>query len=224
MYSHPPAEHPPLQASASGDHRRRTSFFVPPGTGSVATMTLNIAANPYGDAAIAAMSVVSRIMMFANSALIGFGQGFQPVCGFNYGARKYDRVREAFWFCVKVSTVVLFLLSVSGMLLSGHLIGLFRKDPDVIRIGTTALRLQCITFTLGGWIVMNNMMMQTMGKTLPASILAASRQGLFFIPALLILPQFFGLLGIQSAQAVSDVCTVVITTILNRRVMRSLRS
>ena len=194
------------------------------GLGSVATMTLNIAANPYGDAAIAAMSVVSRIMMFANSALIGFGQGFQPVCGFNYGARKYDRVREAFWFCVKVSTVVLFLLSASGMLLSGHLIGLFRNDPDVIRIGTTALRLQCITFTLGGWIVMNNMMMQTMGKTLPASILAASRQGLFFIPALLILPQFFGLLGIQSAQAVSDVCTVVITTILNRRVMRSLRS
>lgn len=194
------------------------------GLGSVATMTLNIAANPYGDAAIAAMSVVSRIMMFANSALIGFGQGFQPVCGFNYGARKYDRVREAFWFCVKVSTVVLFLLSVSGMLLSGHLIGIFRNDPDVIRIGTTALRLQCITFTLGGWIVMNNMMMQTMGKTLPASILAASRQGLFFIPALLILPQFFGLLGIQSAQAVSDVCTVVITTILNRRVMRSLRS
>lgn len=194
------------------------------GLGSVATMTLNIAANPYGDAAIAAMSVVSRIMMFANSALIGFGQGFQPVCGFNYGARKYDRVREAFWFCVKVSTVVLFLLSASGMLLSGHLIGIFRNDPDVIRIGTTTLRLQCITFTLGGWIVMNNMMMQTMGKTLPASILAASRQGLFFIPALLILPQFFGLLGIQSAQAVSDVCTVVITTILNRRVMRSLRS
>ena len=107
------------------------------GLGSVATMTLNIAANPYGDAAIAAMSVVSRIMMFANSALIGFGQGFQPVCGFNYGARKYDRVREAFWFCVKVSTVVLFLLSASGMLLSGHLIGIFRRlitflDPDAV--------------------------------------------------------------------------------------------
>nr|WP_296263234.1 MATE family efflux transporter [uncultured Merdimonas sp.] len=194
------------------------------GLGSLATMTLNIAANPYGDAAIAAMSVVSRIMMFANSALIGFGQGFQPVCGFNYGARKYDRVKEAFWFCVKVSTVVLLILSVAGMILSGHLIGIFRNDVDVIRIGTTALRFQCVTFTLNGWIVMNNMMMQTMGKTLPATVLAASRQGLFFIPALLILPHFFGLLGIQSAQAVSDIFTVIITTILNRKVMVSLRS
>ena len=163
-------------------------------------------------------------MMFANSALIGFGQGFQPVCGFNYGARKYDRVKEAFWFCVKVSTVVLLILSVAGMILSGHLIGIFRNDVDVIRIGTTALRFQCVTFTLNGWIVMNNMMMQTMGKTLPATVLAASRQGLFFIPALLILPHFFGLLGIQSAQAVSDIFTVIITTILNRKVMVSLRS
>lgn len=194
------------------------------GLGSLATMTLNISANPYGDAAIAAMSVVSRIMMFANSALIGFGQGFQPVCGFNYGAGKYDRVKEAFWFCVKVSTAVLFVLSVAGMILSGHLIGIFRNDADVIRIGTTALRFQCITFTLNGWIVINNMMMQTMGKTLPATILAASRQGLFFIPALLILPHFLGLLGIQSAQAISDIFTVAITTILNRKVMISLRS
>lgn len=194
------------------------------GLGSVATTTLNIAANPYGDAAIAAMSVVSRIMMFANSALIGFGQGFQPVCGFNYGADKYDRVKEAFWFCVKVSTAVLLGLAVLGGFLSGHLIWIFRNDPDVIQIGTTALRFQCVTFALNGWIIMNNMMMQTMGKTVPATILAASRQGLFFIPALLILPQFLGLTGIQCAQAVSDVFTFALTTLLNRKVMRSLNN
>lgn len=194
------------------------------GLGSIATTTLNIAANPYGDAAIAAMSVVSRIMMFANSALIGFGQGFQPVCGFNYGADKYDRVKEAFWFCVKVSTAVLLGLAVLGGFLSGHLIWIFRNDPDVIQIGTTALRFQCVTFALNGWIIMNNMMMQTMGKTVPATILAASRQGLFFIPALLILPQFLGLTGIQCAQAVSDVFTFALTTLLNRKVMRSLNS
>ena len=194
------------------------------GLGSIATTTLNIAANPYGDAAIAAMSVVSRIMMFANSALIGFGQGFQPVCGFNYGADKYDRVKEAFWFCVKVSTAVLLSLAVLGGFLSGHLIWIFRNDPDVIQIGTTALRFQCVTFTLNGWIIMNNMMMQTMGKTVPATILAASRQGLFFIPALLILPQFLGLTGIQCAQAVSDVFTFALTTLLNRKVMRSLNN
>ena len=194
------------------------------GLGSITTTTLNIAANPYGDAAIAAMSVVSRIMMFANSALIGFGQGFQPVCGFNYGADKYDRVKEAFWFCVKVSTAVLLGLAVLGGFLSGHLIWIFRNDPDVIQIGTTALRFQCVTFALNGWIIMNNMMMQTMGKTVPATILAASRQGLFFIPALLILPQFLGLTGIQCAQAVSDIFTFALTTLLNRKVMRSLNN
>ena len=110
------------------------------------------------------------------------------------------------------------------MLLSGHLIGIFRNDPDVIRIGTVALRFQCLTFVLNGWITMNNMMMQTMGKTLPATILAASRQGIFFIPALLILPQFLGLTGIQSAQAASDLCSAAVAVILNRKVMQSLRS
>lgn len=192
------------------------------GLGSVATMTLNVTANPYGDAAIAAMSVVSRITMFANSALIGFGQGFQPVCGFNYGAGKYGRVKEAFWFCVKVSTVILLAISIVGGILSGHLIGIFRDDAEVIRIGTTTLRFQCLTFVLNGWIIMNNMMMQTMGKTLPATVLAGARQGLFFIPALLLLPRLLGLTGIQSAQAVSDVFTFILTTVLNRKVMGSL--
>ena len=161
--------------------------------------------------------------MFAGSALIGFGQGFQPVCGFNYGAKKFGRVREALWFCVKVSTVVLFFLAVTGALLSGSLVGIFRDDPEVIRIGTTALRFQCLSFTLNGWIIMNNMMMQTMGKTGYASLLASARQGLFFIPALLILPGLFGLLGIQMAQAVADGLTFVVTTVIYVLVMKTMR-
>ena len=192
------------------------------GLGSVATMTLNIAANPYGDAAIAAMSVVSRIFMFAISALIGFGQGFQPVCGFNYGAKKYGRVREAFWFCVKVSTIFLFALSILGFLLSGHLIGIFRDDPEVIRIGTAAVRFQCATLILNGWIVMNNMMTQTMGKTFYASLLA--RQGLFFIPILLILPRILGLIGIQSAQAAADLFAFLLSVVLYRKVTAELNA
>lgn len=95
-------------------------------------------------------------------------------------------------------------------------IGIFRDDPEIIRIGTLALRFQCLTFTLNGWIVFNNMMMQTIGKTFYASILASARQGLFFIPAILILPHFCGLLGIQSAQAAADVLTVIVTTVLYR--------
>ena len=192
------------------------------GLASVATMVLNIAANPYGDAAIAAMSVVSRITMFANSALIGFGQGFQPVCGFNYGAKKYRRVQEAFWFCVKVSTGALILIAIAGAFCSGGLVCIFRKDPEVIEIGTLALRFQCLTLVLNGWIIMNNMMMQTIGKTTYASVLAASRQGLFFIPAILILPRLFGLLGIQIAQTAADVCTMVVTTIIYRIVQKEL--
>ena len=187
-------------------------------------LTLNIAANPYGDAAIAAMSVVSRIFMFAISALIGFGQGFQPVCGFNYGAKKYSRVREAFWFCVKISTVFLFALAILGFLLSGHLIGIFRDDPEVIRIGTVAVRFQCATLVLNGWIVMNNMMTQTMGKTFYASLLASARQGLFFIPILLILPRIFGLAGIQSAQAAADVFAFLLSVILYRKVIEELKN
>ncbi|MFG6366761.1 MAG: MATE family efflux transporter [Schaedlerella sp.] len=194
------------------------------GLGSVATMTLNIAANPYGDAAIAAMSVVSRISMFAISALIGFGQGFQPVCGFNYGAKKYGRVREAFWFCVKVSTIFLFALSILGFLLSGHLIGIFRDDPEVIRIGTAAVRFQCATLILNGWIVMNNMMTQTMGKTFYASLLASARQGLFFIPILLILPRILGLIGIQSAQAAADLFAFLLSVVLYRKVTAELNA
>lgn len=193
------------------------------GLASFATLTLNIAAKPYGDAAIAAMSVVSRISMFAGSALIGFGQGFQPVCGFNYGAKQYDRIREAFWFCIKVSTVVLCILAIAGSLLAENLITIFRDDSEVIQIGTTALRFQCLTFVLNGWIIMNNMMMQTIGKTLPATILAASRQGLFFIPSLLILPRIFDLLGIQMAQTISDAFTFVMTTIIYCIVMKQLK-
>ncbi len=193
------------------------------GLGSIATMTLNIAANPYGDAAIAAMSVVSRLSMFAFSALIGFGQGFQPVCGFNYGAKKYGRVRAAFWFCVKLSTVFLLGMALLGFLFSGHLIGIFRDDPEVIRIGTTAIRFQCATLVLNGWIVMNNMMTQTMGKTFYASLLASARQGLFFIPLLLILPRLLGLLGIQSAQAGADFLAFLLSLFLYRRVMEDVK-
>lgn len=193
------------------------------GLGSVAAMTLNIAANPYGDAAIAAMSVVSRISMFAISALIGFGQGFQPVCGFNYGAKKYGRVREAFWFCVKAATLFLLLIAALGFLFSGHLIGIFRDDSEVIRIGTAALRFQCATLVLNGWIIMNNMMTQTMGKTFYASLLASARQGLFFIPILLILPRFLGLAGIQSAQAAADVLTFFLSLAIYRLVMEDLK-
>ena len=176
------------------------------GIASVASICLNVAAKPYQDAAIAAMAIVSRIMNFINSVIIGFGQGFQPVCGYNYGAGLYSRVRRGFWFCVKLSTLVLLVLSAVMAFFAPQLVELFRKgDPLVVEIGSRALRLQCVTAFLFGWMMITNMMMQTIGKTFRASLLGIARQGIFLIPAVLILPHFIGILGIQLAQPISDV-------------------
>lgn len=194
------------------------------GLGSISILTLNLAANPYGDMAIAAMSIVSRISQFAISALIGFGQGFQPVCGFNYGAKKFHRVKEAFWFCVKISTIVLVFISIIGFIFANSLISIFQKDDlQVITIGVLALRMQCIVLPLSGWVIINNMMTQTIGKTGKASLLASARQGIFFIPSVLILPQFLGVLGIQLAQPTADIFTFILSVIINKSIMKELK-
>ena len=192
------------------------------GLASVATICLNQAARSYGDAAIAAMSVVQRIMMFGASAMIGFGQGFQPVCGFNYGARLYHRVKEGFWFCVKTSTVFLFAVGTLGFIFAPQLVALFRDDPQVIAYGATALRFQCVTFCFQGWVVMSNMMLQTIGRTAPATFLAMARQGVFFIPLVWILSAAFGMLGIQMTQTVSDCLTLICAIPIQFKVLREL--
>ena len=193
------------------------------GLNSVATICLNVAARAYGDYAIAGMSIVTRIMQFANSCLIGFGQGFQPVCGFNCGAKKFDRVREGFWFCVKLSTAVLLVLAAACFAFAPAIVSLFQDDPGVIKVGRIALRLQCITFPLAGWIVMSNMMSQTIGKAIPASFLAMARQGLFFIPAVLILPHCLGILGVELSQAVADAITIAVAIPLQLKIMREMK-
>lgn len=198
--------------------------FYRQGLASIATICLNLSAGPFGDAAIAAMSVVTRVFMFALSMLLGFGQGFQPVCGFNYGAKLYGRVLEAFWFCVKVAAVALIFISIIGFIFAPQIISVFRKDDlEVIAIGTTALRLQCLTFPLSSWIIMNNMLLQTIGKSRKASILALARQGLFFLPSILVLPQLLGLLGIQLSQPIADLCTFLLAVPLGISVIHELQ-
>lgn len=195
------------------------------GLASVATICLNHAAGVYGDAAIAGMSIVSRIMMFANSALIGFGQGFQPVCGFNYGAGKNDRVLKAYWFCVKFAFVVLSVMAVIVFIFAPYFVTVFQKeDADVIEVGTAALRYSVISFPLSAWIVMCNMMLQSIGKGLKASIVASARQGIFFLPLIAILPFFLGVTGVEICQAVSDVCALSISIPLGFSVIREMKS
>ncbi|MBP3656948.1 MAG: MATE family efflux transporter [Clostridia bacterium] len=195
------------------------------GIASISTILLNTTAAAYGDAAIAAMSIVSRFVMFINSSVIGFGQGFQPVCGFSYGAGAYGRVREAFSYCVKVATCILLVLGLIAMLLSSQIITVFRRDDvEVIRIGTTALRLQLMTIPLWGFIVMSNMFTQSIGYGLRATLISISRQGLFLIPALIVLPGIFGLLGIQMAQPFSDALAFVLSFVVSRGILRQLRN
>lgn len=191
---------------------------------SISSVILNFSAGPYGDAAIAAMSIVSRFMMFINSGLIGFGQGFQPVCGFNFGAKRYDRVLEAFWFCLKVAVIGLTVLGIISFILARPIITLFRKeDLDVIEIGTKALRLQLLTMPIQAWIIMCNMLTQSIGYGFRASLVAMGRQGLFLIPSLLILPVFFGLLGVQLAQPIADICTSILGTAIVAGILREFK-
>ena len=190
--------------------------------GSVATICLNRAAGPYGDAAIAAMGIVQRVTLACAAAMIGFGQGFQPVCGFNYGAKRYRRVKDGFWFSFRVSAAFLFVVGALCFAFAPALIARFRDDPEVVAIGSLALRFQCITLCSQSWVVMSNMMLQTMGDTVPATFLAAARQGLFFLPLILILPRFLGLTGVQVTQAAADALTLLCAIPIQLHALRGL--
>ena len=190
---------------------------------SVAMICLNNAALPFGDAAIAAMAIVNKIGNFTNSILLGVGQGFQPVCGYNFGAGRYSRVKEGFWFCVKSMAVLLLVLAVAEFIWASPIIGFFRKgDPDVIVIGDIALRLRCFTLVLSSWITISNMLLQTTGKMWRASILGFARQGIILIPIVWILPPIIGIWGIQIAQPLADLITFLMSVPMTLSVIRKM--
>lgn len=193
------------------------------GLTATATLLLNHAAGVAGgDAAIAGMSVVTRVMMLLASAMIGFGQGYQPVCGFNYGAGLYGRVKEGFFFCVKYGTV--FLIGASALCLgfAPAIIGFFRDDPEVIEVGAAALRAQAVSLPLMATIVLTNMMLQACGKGLKASVISAARSGIFFIPAILVLPRLFGLFGVEITQAAADILSFLLAVPMARSELKKM--
>lgn len=194
------------------------------GLASVASVLLNVAASGFGDAAVAAMSIVTRIMMFINSALIGFGQGFQPVCGFNFGAKRYDRVLEAYFFCRRVALVFLSVMAVIMFAISTPIMRVFRReDAEVIRIGALALKMQCCLLPFQAYTIIGNMLAQSIGYSFRATLTAISKQGLFFIPAILILPDVFGISGLQLAQPVADGLTFVLTQVIVVMIVKELK-
>ncbi|MBB5265665.1 putative MATE family efflux protein [Catenibacillus scindens] len=181
------------------------------GLASISTVALNLNAAVYGDAAVAAMSVVSRIFMLMISVLIGFGQGFQPVAGYNYGARKFDRVRQAVKFSLVWGTIVVVVLGIIGFVFAPQLMAIFRKDDaEVIAIGSLACRCQSLALMLAPTGTICNMLFQCTGKAALATLVASCRQGICFLPLVVILPQICGLLGVQLAQPLADVITLVI--------------
>lgn len=187
----------------------------------VGTMLLNNCAGVYGDEALAAFSIVGRVMHLAIALLLGFGQGFQPVCGYNFGARRLDRLKKAFRFCVVVASAYSLCIAILGELLAPGIIHIFRADdPEVIRLGAMVLRAQCLTVPLTGFVMMSNMYLQTTNQTASAVTLAVARQGLFLIPALLIGSHFFRFTGIVAAQPISDLLSFGLAVPI---VIRSLR-
>lgn len=185
--------------------------FCRQGMASIANISLNLAAGVYGDPAIAAMSIVGKVMWVMFSVIIGFGQGYQPVVGFNYGAKRFDRAKEAFFFMLKSCTCIGIVFAVGGFFIAPvmirHMIG---YDALAVEIGIFALRAQVLMFPLIPTGVTCNMSYQSIGKSWTATFLSASRQGTFFLPAIFILPAALGLTGIQLAQPVADFCTFLL--------------
>ena len=181
------------------------------GLNSIGGMLLNLAARSYGDAAVAGMSIVSRIFMFIISVAIGVGQGLQPVASFNYGARKYRRVRQAAIFTIEVAFCMLVVLVGLCWVNGDALIRLFRDDPAVTAVALPAFHYQCLAMLLQPIIVVANMTFQSVGASGRATFLACCRQGVFFIPLILILPRTHGLFGVEICQPIADVLTFLVS-------------
>lgn len=175
------------------------------GLGSITTIILNTEAAVYGDAAVAGMSIVSRLFFFMFSVAIGVGQGFQPVCGFSYGAKRYDRLKEGFKFSVLLGEGLMIVLGTILFIKAPFFVTLLRDDPDVVEVAVRALRLQCVAVLFLPLCMNTEMLMQCTGQKLAASILSMLRNGLIFIPVLLILAHLRGISGIQEAQPLSYV-------------------
>lgn len=180
------------------------------GLACAAVAALNLAAAPYGDAAIAAMSVVGRVSFFVYAAVIGLGQGFQPLCGYCYGAGLYNRVREGFRFCVGAGTVLLVAGGAFCWWQAPELVALFRADPAVVAVGAHAFRCQIAAWPLLAFTGVANQMLQTLRLAWRANLVAAARSGLFFLPLAFVLPAAFGLRGVECIQPVSDVCAFLL--------------
>ena len=191
--------------------------------GSIGTILLNQeSAACAGDAGVAAMSIVGKIAFFLFAIALGVGQGFQPVCGFNYGAGKYSRIRSGYRFTLLFSIAVMIVLTIPAMIFAEPIVWTFRHDSQVAEIGTRALRLLCVAQIFLPICMVTEMLMQSSGKSLSASILSALRGGALFIPALIILKELRGMAGVQEAQPVAFLLSIPLAIWFARSYFRTL--
>ena len=198
------------------------SSLLKNGLSSLASVLLNRAARPYGDAAIAAFIVVNRLVHMCQQIYFGIGEGYQTVCSYNYGAKRYGRVKKGFWFCIKLGAALLVVIAVA-FLFPEQIIALFRRDdPEVILYGSWILWAHMAMLSLLPVCSAGFVMLQGIGKNVDAAIVGSGRQGLFLVPLILVLPHFFGLPGLIAVQPCSDVLSTILGAVILRPNLRRL--
>lgn len=183
----------------------------------------NIAGDIGGDALLGGIGVSTKIMMFPFSIILGFGTGFQPVAGFNWGAKRYDRVQESYRFCSVVAVVGAIALSTILAVFTEPIIGVFGESGDQQFYGALCIRLQCIALPIHAWVAVVNMLCAGLGRAKGAFVLATARQGTCFIPVLYPLVYFFDAYGIVAVQAVADLLSLVIAIPIAIKIIKEVK-
>lgn len=189
-------------------------IFVTQVLASFALGFMNLGAKPYGDAAVAAMGIVFRVMSIGFYIVFGIGQGFQPVAGYNYGAKNFTRLKEAVKLSIKWSIISGIVISILFIVFAEGCMLIFTRDREVINIGIKAFRAASLLFPLFGYVNTYAVLYQALGKALGAFILSISRQGIFYIPLIFILPKFIGLEGVIFCQTAADGLAFIETFIM----------
>lgn len=177
----------------------------------VAGILLNDLAGNYSDSVLAGIGVTTKVMMFPFSIILGFGTGFQPVAGFNWGAKRFDRVQESYRFSSIVALIGSGVMALALALLADPIIVAFAgSDPEMRELGALCIRLQCIALPVHAWVAVVNMLCAGLGNAVGAFLLATARQGTCMIPILFVMDRYMGSYGVTSVQAVADVLSLVL--------------
>ena len=179
---------------------------------SLSISMINNAAKEYGGSVLAAMGPLTKIMSMGSLIVFGFLKGFQPIAGFSYGAKKFDRLQEAIKTSILWSTIFCVIFGLAAAVFSTDIMSLFTKsDMEMIRVGSIVLRASGVSFILFGFYTVYSFLFLVMGKAKEGCILGACRQGICFVPVILILPMLWGLNGILYAQPIADVLSAIVT-------------